>query len=171
MFRVFALGALAATLSMPAIACEGIAIEDPYARSSMAMARSGAAFLRIVNAGPIDCHLIGVRSDAAERMELHTHTEDAQGVMRMIHVEEGFVIPAGGARMLARGGDHLMFMGLTRPFEQGAVLAVTFEFADGTELEAMIPVDLERQDSPAHAHGEGGHNHGHSHSHGHSHGD
>jgi copper(I)-binding protein len=154
--------ACAASFALPAFACDGLHIEDPYARASTMMSQSGAAFMRLVNHGDADCRLIGAQSDAAQRVELHTHTEDENGVMRMIEVTEGFAIPAKGEHALARGGDHLMFLGLNQPFNQGDEIRVTLSFEVGDDMDIVIPVDLERapEHQPAH-----GHSHSHSHSH------
>ena len=127
----------ALSFAMPAWA--EIVIHDQYARSSNAMA--GAAFMAIHNTGDSDDHLLGVTSDAAQRVELHTHQEDENGVMKMIHVEEGFVLPAGGEIMLQRGGNHVMFMGLTAPFEQDELITVTLVFENAGEVVVQIPVD------------------------------
>ena len=156
--------AFAVGFALPAFASEGIHIVDPYARASTGMSQSGAAFMRIVNHGDNDRRLIGAQSDAAERMELHTHIEDDNGVMRMVEVEEGFLIPADGEYLLERGGDHLMFLGLTRAFNHGDDITVTLSFEEGDDMEITIPVDLERM--PDHG---GGHSHGHSHDHSHDH--
>ncbi len=160
MFRTFTAASVAALFALPALACDGFEAHDAYARTSTAMSQSGAAFMVLHNHGDTDCHITGVRSDISARTELHTHIEDAQGVMRMVEVEEGFLIPADGEHILQRGGDHVMFMGLNRTLAQGDVVEVTFVFVDGTESSVAVTVDLERQPQ-AQAHG-----HSHSHSHG-----
>ncbi len=165
MTRFLLPAAFAAAFALPAAACDGLEITDPYARASSIMAQSGAAFMELVNRGDAECRLIGARSDVARRVELHTHVEDDQGVMRMLEVEGGFTIPAGGAHSLERGGDHVMFMGLTRPLAQGDELALVLVFDGADDMEIIVPVDLERM--PAHGHGQS-HDHGHSHGHGHS---
>lgn len=157
--------ACAATFALPALACDGLHIDDPYALSSGAMAQSGAAFMALANHGSDDCRIVAARSDVAVRVELHTHVEDDQGVMRMIEVEEGFTIPAGGTHQLARGGDHVMFMGLNHPLAQDDEITVTLVFEDGSEREITVPVDLSRMGG-GHGHS---HDHGHDHGHGHSH--
>ncbi len=135
----------AATLTTAAWAQDSITVEDAYARSSGKSAKAGAAFMMIQNAGEADDRLIAAESDVAARVELHTHQVDANGVAKMIHVEEGFVIPAGETHMLKRGGDHVMFMGISAPFEQGATVPVTLIFEKAGEIEVDIPVDLERK--------------------------
>ena len=142
-------GALALA-ALPAAAETGIVIEDAYARSSGMMAASGAAFMTIENRTGTDDRLIGGASAVAERTELHTHEEDDMGVMRMIHVEEGFPLPAGETLALARGGRHVMFLGLAEPFEQGDSVTLTLEFREAGEVTVEVPVDLERM--PAHGH-------------------
>lgn len=152
--------------AFPAFAHDGMAVRDAYIRTTTAQATSGAAFMVIENHRAFDDRLIGAQSDAAERVELHTHSEDANGVMRMGEIEGGILIPAGDEHALDRGGDHLMFLGLTRPLAQGDVITVTLTFELSGELEIEIPVDSERQpDAGAgHGHGDG---HGHSDAHGH----
>ncbi|GAA6158645.1 copper chaperone PCu(A)C [Ruegeria sp. HU-ET01832] len=145
----------AATIATAAVAQDSIAVEDAYARSSGKTAKAGAAFMMIENTGDADDRLIAVESEAAARVELHTHEVDANGVAKMIHVEEGFVIPAGEARALKRGGDHVMFMGLTAPFEEGSTVPVTLIFEKAGEVEVDIPVDLKRHDAGGH----GSHSH------------
>lgn len=159
------LAAIAATTlaATAAFAQVGVHVNDPYARASTAMSASGAAFMVIENHASTDDRLIDARSDVAQRVELHTHEEDANGVMRMIHVEEGFVIPAGAEVRLERGGKHVMLMGLVRPLVQGETVSVTLVFEREGEVVIEVPVDNDRaveHAAPMHGHGSG---HGHSH--------
>ena len=143
--RSLALAALAAvSFAFPALAGD-IAINDPYARVSAKMSTSGAAFMVIENTGTEDDRLIAASSEVAERTELHTHKADANGVMRMMKVEEGFPLPAGGSHALARGGDHVMFLGLKHPLSQGDIVKVTLTFEKAGDVVVDIPVDLERK--------------------------
>ena len=109
MFRKFALAALIA--AAPSLASAHMIVAEGYARSSNPQA--GAAFMVITNHSPIDDRVVSVTSDAAARVELHTHIQDADGVMRMVEVEDGFPIAAHDSIELLRGGAHVMFMGLT----------------------------------------------------------
>ncbi|WP_417625458.1 copper chaperone PCu(A)C [Pararhodobacter aggregans] len=161
MFRILLLAAPAALLSLPALACDGFSVEGGYVRSSTAMSTSGAGFMTLVNQGTSDCRLVGARTEAAARAELHTHQIDANGVARMMQVEEGFAIPAGGTHALERGADHLMLMGLTAPLTQGQTVAVTFVFEDGSEASAELPVDNERMPGAMGSGSMGGMGHSH----------
>lgn len=154
--RLFAAGSTALLLMAAPLMAGDIMVKDPYARSSTPSSVTGAAFLVLMNGGDTDDRLIAASTDVAKRVELHTHKEDANGVMKMMEVEEGFVVPAGGMHALKRGGDHIMLMGLTRPLEQGEEISVTLTFEKAGEIEVMIPVDRERKPN----HGGTGHGHG-----------
>lgn len=143
--KTLVLAAVSSVALMQSAMAQDIQIMDAYARSSGPMAKAGAAFMHIMNTGTSDDRLIDAKSSAAKKVELHTHIDMGDGVMKMTHVPEGFAIPAGEAHMLQRGGDHVMFMGLTAPFEQGKLLDVTLVFERAGEIEVQIPVDLERK--------------------------
>lgn len=159
--RLLAAGA-ALFLATTAFA-EGIEVHDAYARSASAMAQTGAAFMVIHNHGGPDDRLVGAASDIAARVELHTHEEDTNGVMRMIHVEQGFDLPTDGEIILQRGGHHVMFMGLTAPLEQGDMIDLTLVFEQAGEVTVQVPVDLERMPEAGAHGGHGGHSKGHNH--------
>ena len=143
-FRMtFAALAAALSLSLPATAeehPEGIHVHDVYARSMGQMGASGAIFFMMHNNTDTDDRLVSAAADVAERVELHTHKEDANGVMQMLHVEEGFPIAAGDMHALERGGDHVMLMGLTRDLKDGDTfpLTLTFEQAGQITVEAVV---------------------------------
>lgn len=137
---------VAASLALPAWAdSASIMVQDAYARSSTKLAKTGAAFMVLMNKGGEDDRLIDVRSSAAKRVELHTHVSDGNGVMQMKKVDEGFPVPAGGKHALARGGDHVMFMGLNKPFAQGDMIPLTLVFEKAGEMKIDVPVDLTRK--------------------------
>ncbi|WP_103173372.1 MULTISPECIES: copper chaperone PCu(A)C [Paracoccus] len=143
------LAALAVLSPAAALADEGLTIRDAYVRSTNP--KTAAAFMVVENHGATDCRLTGVSSDAAEMVELHTHAE-VDGVMKMQKVEGGIAIPAGTEHALARGGDHVMLMGLTKPLAQGETVALTLDFGDcGTRpIEAALDNDRAEE-------GHGGH--------------
>lgn len=142
--RISLTAALLALSTLPASA--EIVITDAYARAASPMAKSGAAFMVIENTDDQDDRLISVQSDVAMKVELHTHIASDQGVMQMRHVPEGFVIPAHGQHALARGGDHVMLMGLKGALAQGDTVSVTLTFDRAGEITVEVPVDYERQD-------------------------
>ena len=138
------LTAAAVAFAVPAAAADGITITDAYAIAASPMAKAGAAFFVIENLTDTDDRLIDARSDVAMKVELHTHIAGDGGMMQMVHVPEGFAVPAGGSHALQRGGDHVMFMGLTRGLAEGDTVAVTLVFEKAGEIEIEVPVDLSR---------------------------
>ena len=135
--------ALALGLAGTAAFAADIRIDDPYFRTSGAMARTGAAFFTIVSEEDTPDRLIGARSDVAKKVELHTHIAKEGGVMQMRPVEY-FEVPAHGSHALKRGGDHVMFMGLTRKVQDGDMIALTLIFEKAGEITVKVPVDLKR---------------------------
>ncbi len=120
-----------------------IMVDDAYARASNKMA--GAAFMALVNHTDEDDRLIGASTDVAKRVELHTHMDMGDGVMKMMHVEEGFAIAAGETHMLQRGGDHVMLMGLNQELKQGDTITLTLTFEKAGDMVIEVPVDLARK--------------------------
>ncbi len=138
------LAAAAVAFALPAFAQDGLSVVDPYARVSAMMSKSGAAFMVIENHTDAADRLLSATSDVSEKTELHTHKQDHNGVMQMLKVEEGFEIPAGGSHALARGGDHVMLLGLTRALTQGDVVHLTLTFEKAGEMKVDVPVDVNR---------------------------
>jgi copper(I)-binding protein len=120
------------------------AVEEPYLRSSMSTSTTAAAFMVLRNMTGTDDRLVDVRSDLPGRVELHTHSQDPNGVMRMGKIEGGVPLADGAFHAFARGGDHLMFMGLQEPLTQGQLVPVTLVFEQAGEVQIIVPVDLTR---------------------------
>lgn len=138
--KTFAFATLAAlALAMPARAHDGIHVEDPYLLIAAPAAKTAAAFMRIVNHSGEGDRLVSARSDAAELVQTHTH-EEADGVMRMRHAEDGFPVEGHAERVLDRSGDHLMLMGLTRALKPGDTVTVELTFQRGEVIEVEMPV-------------------------------
>lgn len=159
--KSLAAAAALSLLTLPALAdAAKIMVIDPYARSSTPSSKSGAIFFELMNEGPAD-RLIGASTDVAGATQLHTHEEDANGVVKMIHVEEGFALPEGSTVSFVRGGNHVMLMGLTGPLEQGATVPLTLIFEKAGAVTVEVPVDQERKPK-AGTHGGHGDHTGHS---------
>ena len=116
---------------------EGLHIHGVYARASAA---SGAVFMMIHNNTDQDDRLVSVSTEVAEKAELHTHQESADGVMQMVKIDGGIALPAGDMHEFARGGDHVMLMGLTRKLKDGDTfpLILTFEKAGAVTVTATV---------------------------------
>lgn len=144
LMKYIAAAAVTALFSTAAFA-DGIMVQDPYVRTSRPNAPTAAAFMTVMNHGDSDDRLIDARSDIAKKVELHTHVDQGDGVMAMTQIEGGIPVAAGQSHDLARGGDHVMFMGLNQALAQGDEVTVTLVFEKAGEVEVTIPVDNERK--------------------------
>lgn len=145
-----AIMAVMAALIPAAATAQGVEVRDAYARSANPV--TGAAFMVLENTGDVDCRLVGASSDMAEQVGLHVHHE-VDGVMKMAEAEDGFAISAQGSHALTRGGDHIMFMGLTSPWEDGDSVAMTLDFGDCGTRRIEIVVDNARMPEDGHGGG------------------
>ena len=133
---------LAAMLTPLVVGAESITVDGAYARASSKLAKSAAAFMEIKNMSSTEDRLLGARSDFAKRVELHTHIKSEDGVMKMRRVDDGLLIAGNSNLILKRGGDHIMFMGLSQPFSNGGTIQLTLIFENAEPYELEIPVHL-----------------------------
>jgi len=133
---------LAAMLTPSVVGAETITVDGAYARASSKLAKSAAAFMEIKNMSSTEDRLLGARSDFAKRVELHTHIKSEDGVMKMRRVDGGLLLAGNGNLMLQRGGDHIMFMGLTQPISDGEIIQLMLIFENAGSFEIEIPIHL-----------------------------
>lgn len=119
---------------------EGVQVTGAYAVVTMENAPNAAVFFDIVNAGPVDDRLIAAASDIAAKAELHTHAMSADGMMQMLPIEGGIPVATGATHALARGGDHVMLMGLTQPMPEGTQFTLTLTFEQAGKIVVVVPV-------------------------------
>jgi periplasmic copper chaperone A len=92
-----------------------------------------------VEGGPLT--LIGVRTDIARKVEMHTMSM-TDGMMQMRQVE-AFPVTPDVPLVLERGGNHLMLFGV-ESLELGDEIDLILTFTDesGTELEIITQADI-----------------------------
>jgi copper(I)-binding protein len=132
---------LAAALFAPlssAGASEALHILDPYVRAVPAGLDQTAAYLTLRNGGQKNLTLTQAASPAARAIELHTVVDEG-GLKKMRPVPK-IDIPAGGEVRLQPGGLHIMLIGLRAPLTEGASVALTLTFQDGSRREVSAPV-------------------------------
>jgi hypothetical protein len=66
----------------------------------------------------------------------------------MADAPDGFSIPAGGERVLASAGDHVMLMSLTRSLKAGDTVSLVLTFEKAGEVHLSLPVDNTRKTPP-----------------------
>lgn len=105
-----------------------ITLVAPWTRATAARAPVGAGYLVIRNTSDTPDRLLSVATPAAADAQLHS-MDFANGIMRMRPIAGGVAVPAHGEARFAPGGNHIMFIGLKRPFVAGTHLPATLRFA------------------------------------------
>lgn len=120
------------------IALADVYVESAYVRAVPPGQMNSAAFMQLKNEGPEDITLVAAKSQVANNVELHTHTQD-NGVMRMRQISE-ISLPAGEVIKLQPGGMHIMLIGLTQNLSAGENISLSLEFSDGSTQALEVPV-------------------------------
>lgn len=131
--KFIALMAIIASLFSQAVFAadsHNLMIKEPILRATAPNAGATAGYLTIHNHSQTDDRLIAVKAEFARKSEIH-EMKMVGDVMKMRPLEGGIIIPAGGMALLEKGGNHLMFMGLTEQikFEEDYQFTLVFEKA------------------------------------------
>lgn len=125
-----------------------VTVSDGWARASAGMARAGAAFMAITNAGSGDDRVIGASALVSQTAELHTHIKEGD-IMKMRQVED-IPLPAGQTVMLQPGGLHVMLMNLAQPLEEGQTFTVTLTLEKAGTIDVPVTVRAAGAMAPMH---------------------
>jgi copper(I)-binding protein len=109
---------------------ELIFIQNPMIKTTPPGITNSAAYFTINNNSEKDITLIGVASDAAQRVEMHEHII-SNGNMKMQRMEP-LKIAAKSSASFQPGGYHVMFIGVTQAIKSGDKIVITLTFDDGT---------------------------------------
>lgn len=139
--------ALACLMVSPAMAqtysLGDIAIADTWIQEAPPRAPTLAGYVTITNSGSADDRLVGIESDAVEKVELHTSVV-TDGIARMAPMQGGFVVPVGETVVLGEEGTHAMFIGPNQAYRDGAEIAATLIFEKAGRIDVTFQVDRRR---------------------------
>ncbi len=135
---------LAATLafvgSAPTPADPGkIVVSQAWSRATPKGAKVAGGYLTIESRGTRPERLRSASSAAAAKVEIHQMIMQ-DGVMMMRPLEDGLVVPPDTTVTLAPGGDHIMFVELAAPFEEGQRIPVSLNFERAGKIDASFEV-------------------------------
>ncbi len=133
-------------------------VSEPWVRLMPPGMTTTAAYLSVRNSTDEDLRIIAAETPVARRTELHSHFQDASGIMRMREVAE-ITVPSLGTVDLEPGGLHLMLIDLFEPLESGQLVPITLYVEEHGDLKLQAQV---RRAIPA-DHGDHGHRQGHEH--------
>ena len=136
----------------------GVAASQAWARATAGNTPTGAAYVTLRNDGREADRLIGARTPAAAKAELHIHQKDGE-IMRMRPVD-AVELPAGATAAMGPGGLHIMLLELKAPLKQGDRLPLTLRFERAGEVTVEVQVLGVGAAAPAAAPPPVGHGHG-----------
>ena len=116
-----------------------IHISQPCSRATPKGAASGAGYMTLTINGTTPDRVSCVSDDASAQCQIHSMTMEG-GVMKMRPVEGGLEIKPGESVMLKPGGNHMMFLSLKRPLEQGGTVKATLKFEHAGTIDVEYPV-------------------------------
>jgi len=115
-----------------------VVVSQAWSRATPKGAKVAGGYLTVENRGAQD-RLLSAYSPAAAKVEIHQMTIQ-DGIMAMRPLDEGLAIPSGATVTLAPGGEHIMFVGLAAPFEEGQRIPVTLIFRRSGKIETTFDV-------------------------------
>ncbi len=125
-------------LPLLAFANPKIVVEHPWVQEPPPGPKTTMAGMVIKNEGDEEDVLLGVKSNIADKVELHK-TIFENGVAKMIHQKE-IVIPPKGKVEFKHHGYHIMLIGLKKPLKEGEKVKLTLIFKRSGEIEVEAPV-------------------------------
>ena len=115
-----------------------ISIEQPWARATPTGARTGAAYLTIINHGSTADRLIGASTPLAEKVQFHQESDD-NGVMRMRELSAVEIGP-GASVTFKPGAMHIMVVGLKQQLKEGQTFSLDLQFDKAGKIDLQIPI-------------------------------
>lgn len=109
-----------------------IKIEHPRAAPTPKGAKTGAAYMEIVNNGKEPLEIKALSTPVAEKVEVHSVTMDGD-IMRMRPVALPITITPGETLKLDKD-RHVMLIGLKQPLLEEDMVTFKIEFANGKTM-------------------------------------
>ena len=138
---------LATTLTVAATAASAheykagsIEIKHPWSRATPKGAPVAGGYMKLINTGTAPDRLIGGSSEVAGKFEIHEMSTD-NGVMKMRMLTNGIEIKPGQTVEFKHGSYHLMFVGVSKPLEQGKRVKGTLEFEKAGKVDVEYAVE------------------------------
>jgi len=134
-----------------------ITVSDAWINQPPPGAAVAGAYLRLANPGPDADRLLGVDTEAAERVEIH-EMKTVSGMMQMRPLEHGLALPAGETVHLAPGGLHLMLIAPKMELTPGGEVSMNLTFEHAPAQTVMFQVRSLMETEDAHPHHQHRHN-------------
>ena len=116
-----------------------VIVSQAWSRATPKGARVAAGYFTLENRGTRPDRLLSAESATAAKIEIHQMSVQ-DGIMTMRPLDDGLAIPPDTSVSFAPGGDHIMFVGLNAPFEEGQRIPVALIFEHAGRVEAAFDV-------------------------------
>ncbi|WP_026501186.1 copper chaperone PCu(A)C [Bartonella clarridgeiae] len=134
---IFVFIALPATVNAHQYKLGDLEIIHPWTRVTPKGSKVSSGYLYIINHSDTPDRLIAVSTNRAQETEIHSMTITTD-IMQMKKISNGIEIPGKGEITLKPGGHHIMFMGISQPFQQNEKINAKLIF----EKAGTIDVDF-----------------------------
>ncbi|WP_455474192.1 copper chaperone PCu(A)C [Bartonella sp. B30(2025)] len=124
-----------------------IEIIDPWTRETPKGIKTSSGYLYIINHSSTPDRLIAISANDVEITEIHSMTV-ANNIMKMEKMHNGVEIPGNGEATLKPGGNHIMFMGILKPFKKGDKISAKLTFEKAGTIDVYFEVGALGATSP-----------------------
>jgi copper(I)-binding protein len=136
-------------------AASAVIVQQPWARATPGGAKTGAAYMTLINNGASADRLLSATTPLADQVQFHKVTED-NGVSRMREVRNVELEP--GANIIFKPGQmHMMIVGLKQPLIEGQAFPLTLHFENAGNIEVTVPIEkvgaMQHEDMGSMTHG------------------
>ena len=141
MKRKLLISFLSLIMASPALA--ELTISEARIKSPLPGQTVSAGYFEATNTGAETISIVGVSSDSAPRLEIHTHKEE-DGMMRMVKLDQVDIEP-GQSLTFVEGGHHLMVFEPDYKTLASGEFDFIFELDDGSQVEVIASVEQRAQ--------------------------
>jgi copper(I)-binding protein len=117
---------------------KSIVVDHPWARATPAGAKTGAAYMTLINNGSAGDRLLAATTPVADKIQFHSVSED-NGVSRMREMHDVAVAP-GAKVAFGPGGMHVMLVGLKQPLKEGQTFPLSLTFEKAGKVDVTVSV-------------------------------
>jgi copper(I)-binding protein len=117
---------------------KSILVDHPWARATPAGAKTGAAYMTLINSGSSGDRLLAATTPVADTVQFHSVSEE-NGVSRMREMHDVAVAP-GAKVTFSPGGMHVMLVGLKQPLKEGQTFPLALKFEKAGDVNVTVSV-------------------------------
>ena len=115
-----------------------IKVEHPWARATPGGAKTGAAYMTLINSGDSSDELVGATTPVSDKIQFHTEVEE-HGVSRMREQSTVEIAPRATVTFKP-GAMHMMLVRLKQPLKDGQTFPLELDFKKAGKINVTVSV-------------------------------